>query len=84
MDWTRLDEYLARWDGGAALKRLGYLADVLSLHIPERIQRLERWQGMLSKGISPLEPGAGDNGPVVTKWRVRVNVSVDTLEGEGQ
>ncbi len=84
LDWTRLDEYLTRWDGGAALKRLGYLVDTLSLPVPDRIQRLERWRGMLSQGISPLEPGAGANGPVVTKWRVRVNVNVNTPRRETQ
>lgn len=76
LDWTRLDDYLARWGGGAAVKRLGYLVDLLSLPIPDRDFRLERWQGMLSKGISPLEPGAGISGPVVTRWRVQVNVTV--------
>ena len=35
---------------------------------------LERWQQLLSHGISPLEPGAGQAGPTVTRWRLRVNV----------
>ncbi len=76
LDWPQLDDYLARWGGGAVVKRLGYLVETLALPIPERDERLTRWQGMISQGISPLEPGAGAGGPVVTRWQLRVNVAV--------
>ena len=35
---------------------------------------------MLSEGISPLEPGAGDAGQIATRWRVRVNVRLGQPE----
>jgi len=76
VNWSQLDGYLARWGGGAIVKRLGYLLETMSLPIPDREKRLEQWQGMLSQGISPLEPGADASGPTVTRWRVRVNVDV--------
>jgi predicted transcriptional regulator of viral defense system len=76
IDWPKLDIYLARWGGGAVLKRLGYLAEVLNLAIPERDQRLEKWQRLLTAGISQLEPGAGRHGSVITRWKVRINVEV--------
>jgi len=82
VDWSQLDGYLARWEGGAVVKRLGYLLDTMALPIPDREKRLEQWQGMLSQGISPLEPGAGANGPTVTRWRVRVNVNVGQRGGK--
>jgi predicted transcriptional regulator of viral defense system len=74
IDWSRLDDYLSRWGKGAMVKRLGYLVEKLNLVLPDREQHLARWQDMLSKGTSPLEPSARAAGPVVTRWRVRVNV----------
>jgi len=74
MDWSRLDDYLARWGKGVVVKRLGYLVETLGLAVPDPEHRLARWQEMLSEGISPLEPSARGVGPVATRWRVRVNV----------
>ena len=76
LDWPRLDDYLARWGGGVVVKRLGYLVETLSLPVPDLKYRLERWQGLLSQGISPLEPAARAEGPVITRWRIRANVAV--------
>jgi predicted transcriptional regulator of viral defense system len=90
LDWAQLDDYMARWGGGAVVKRLGYLVEALSvrlsahdeaLPVPDLDRYLERWQGLLSHGISLLEPTAGDDGPVVTRWRIRVNVAVTASEG---
>jgi predicted transcriptional regulator of viral defense system len=76
VNWSQLDSYLTRWEGGVVVKRLGYLLETMSLPIPDREKRLEQWQGMLSRGISPLEPGADASGPTITRWRVRVNANV--------
>jgi predicted transcriptional regulator of viral defense system len=76
IDWPQLDGYLERWGGGAVVKRLGYLLEMMNLPIPDRQVRLERWQGMLSQGISPLEPGANATGHTVARWRLYVNVKV--------
>ena len=56
------------------IKRLGYLIDRLRIPIPERESRLSKWRKMLSRGISPLEPGMGNSGPVVIRWGLRINV----------
>lgn len=74
IDWEKIEDYYERWGGGTVVKRLGYLVEVLNLPIPEREQRLERWKMLISKGISPLEPGAEKGGPTVTAWQIRVNV----------
>jgi predicted transcriptional regulator of viral defense system len=79
LDWTRLDDYLTRWGGGVVAKRLGYLVEALSLPVSDLDRRLERWRELLSQGISLLEPAAQTKGPVVTRWRIRVNVAVPTL-----
>jgi predicted transcriptional regulator of viral defense system len=81
LNWPQLDDYLAQWGGGVVVKRLGYLVETLPLPIPGRDERLARWQGMISQGISPLEPGVGAGGPVVTRWQIRVNVTVAETGG---
>jgi predicted transcriptional regulator of viral defense system len=76
--WERLDQYLERWGGGAVVKRLGYLVEALK--IPLRADRLAGWQSQISRGVSLLEPGAGNLGPVVSRWQLRVNVSIPESE----
>lgn len=76
IDWPKLDAYLERWGGGTVAKRLGYLVEHLQLPVPQRNQRLRHWQQLLSRGVSALEPGAGQAGPIVTRWRLRLNVAL--------
>lgn len=76
VDWLRLDDYLQRWGGGAVVKRLGYLIETLHLPIPEQTQRLTRWQGWISQGMSLLEPGASPDSISAPQWNLRVNVAV--------
>lgn len=74
VDWQRLDEYLTRWGRGSLTKRMGYLVETLELPLPDREERLARWHRSLSSGIALLEPGRGNTGRIVTRWRLRVNV----------
>ena len=74
IEWPKLDAYLKNWKGGTVVKRLGYLIDRLRIPIPERESRLTEWRKMLSRGISPLEPGLGSSGSVATRWGLRINV----------
>jgi predicted transcriptional regulator of viral defense system len=80
INWEKLDQYLKRWSGGTVVKRLGYLVEVLKL--PDQEDRLIRWQSLITRGVSPLEPGAGNLGPVRTRWQVRINVPI--VENEAQ
>jgi len=84
LDWPRLDDYLQRWPNTAPLKRLGYLVETLPLSLPDRAERLARWQGALSPGIVALEPGAAtETGRIVTRWQLRVNVAGPWSMGNG-
>jgi predicted transcriptional regulator of viral defense system len=80
INWEKLDQYLKQWGGGTVVKRLGYLVEALKL--PEQEDRLIRWQSLITRGVSPLEPGYGNHGPIRTRWQVRVNVLI--AENEGQ
>ena len=79
LDREKLDVYLDRFNSGAVYKRLGYLVEQLDTPMPDREIRLAAWRARLTQGIAWLEPGGAQTGPVVTRWRIRVNSK--TLEG---
>jgi predicted transcriptional regulator of viral defense system len=79
LDWEKIDVYLDRFNSGAIYKRLGYLIEQLDVPMPDREIRLAAWKAKLTQGIAWLEPGGAQTGPVVTRWRIRVNSK--TLEG---
>ena len=74
LDWEKLSGYLTQWGGGVVAKRLGYLLETLRLPIPAREATLQHWQSMISSGISPLEPGSGRTGAVVSRWQLQINI----------
>ncbi|MFO7632398.1 MAG: type IV toxin-antitoxin system AbiEi family antitoxin domain-containing protein [Caldilinea sp.] len=79
VNWSRLDDYLQRWGAGVVVKRLGYLIETLHLPVPDRVSRLEQWQGWISQGISMLEPGADTGSVTAPRWNLRVNVAVEAM-----
>ncbi|MEI6291227.1 MAG: type IV toxin-antitoxin system AbiEi family antitoxin domain-containing protein [Chloroflexota bacterium] len=73
IDWEKLTKYLIHWGGGSVAKRLGYLGEKLVLKIPENL--LTDWKNLISKGISPLEPGSASKGEIVTRWNIQNNIN---------
>jgi predicted transcriptional regulator of viral defense system len=77
IDWKRLDEYLDRFPNRTVLKRLGVLADLLSLDISDRKIRLARWRGMISGGVTLLDPGGSrTSGRINSGWGIRMNLPI--------
>jgi len=77
IDVARLTEYVARFRSGTVPKRLGYLAELLSLAVPEG--QLRRWQSLKGSGVTLLERGGSGEGPITSKWGLRINAGA----GEG-
>jgi len=75
MDWRRLDRYLQKFSRGAATKRLMFLIEKTARDNPDATWLLERWKTRLTAGITSLDTGLLARGPIVTRWRVRLNVS---------
>lgn len=75
IDWNVLDGYLKRFPSGAAAKRLLFLIESSNLDMEEASQLIDRWRGNLTSGIALLDPGLPARGPIVTRWRLRLNVS---------
>ncbi|MEA3397519.1 MAG: type IV toxin-antitoxin system AbiEi family antitoxin [Chloroflexota bacterium] len=78
VDLARLTEYALRMQNGALLKRLGYLAERLSLPVGEYAAR---WRAVLSGGRALLDPGRPADGSTDARWRVHVNVSEAEIKG---
>jgi predicted transcriptional regulator of viral defense system len=73
LDAGRLTGYLERFAGGTVPRRLGYLVERLGL-LPPDDPLLERWRALLGAGYSLLERGGPAEGPLVRRWRLRLNV----------
>lgn len=74
--WDRLHDYLIRWGKGVVAKRLGYLVQTMGLPIPHASEKLAGWHALISKGVSLLEPGMGDQGSINTYWQIKANVLI--------
>lgn len=78
LQWQQIDRYLERMGSGALYKRLGWLAELLGerLNVPDRARRIEAWRAKLTGGHAPLEPAGPKDGPIDSRWRLRINVPV--------
>ncbi|MBU2604074.1 MAG: hypothetical protein KKA32_18235 [Actinobacteria bacterium] len=74
LDLDRLTQYISRFGSGTVPKRLGFLAERLKLADPDQ-SVTETWRRMIGKGVSLLERGGPQQGPIVSRWRLRVNTS---------
>lgn len=79
-DWGRTTEYLRRFGSGAVVKRLGFLAEASKLAHPPRPEVLHEWQGLLTAGISKLDPSSPrEPHRIATRWRVALNLPEDGM-----
>lgn len=75
MDWERVTGYLRRFRSGAAVKRLGFLVESMGLSHPPEPGILDRWQDLLTAGISLLDPSSPREAHrIATRWRIGVNL----------
>lgn len=73
-DPQTLIDYAKRIGRGTIFKRLGFTAERFGKPSPEWLRECKC--GM-SKGISLLDPGSPDRGPIVSRWRLRVNIPLE-------
>ena len=74
-DWGRMTAYLRRFRSGAAVKRLGFLTEMLELRHPPGHEMLEEWRGLLTAGLSKLDPSTPRHSHrIATRWRLHVNL----------
>ena len=76
---TLLLDYIKRIGNAAAAKRLGYLLNAQGAKQSALIDKLE---SLITSGYALLDPAVPPRGPLVTKWKVRVNVQIDSGKKE--
>lgn len=77
LDVARLIDYALRLDVGAVIRRLGYLLELYDL--ADR-QRLEALRIRLTPTFQRLDPLHPNEGPMLSRWRIRLNVDPDELD----
>ena len=79
-DWARTTRYLRRFGSGAVVKRLGFLVEILALAHPPEPRLLDEWLGLLTAGISKLDPSTPREAHrIATRWRIEVNLPEEGL-----
>ncbi|MCY4626983.1 MAG: type IV toxin-antitoxin system AbiEi family antitoxin domain-containing protein [Acidobacteria bacterium] len=80
LDWDRATRYLRRFGAGSVVKRLGFLVEYLKMTHPPEPRMLDEWLGLLTAGISKLDPSTPrEPHRIATRWRVAVNLPEEGL-----
>jgi predicted transcriptional regulator of viral defense system len=70
--------YAERMGNCAIVKRLGYLVESLDMDVD--LEVLSKLRGMISQGMSALDPARPKKGMYNTRWNLLLNISEETLE----
>jgi len=68
--------YAIRMKNGALIKRLGFLTETFAN--PSK-QFLEKCQAHIAKGVSLFDPKGPNQGPIKSKWNLRINIPTGDL-----
>lgn len=80
LDSQRLVDYVRRLGVGAVVRRLGYLLEHYGM---ADTATLEELRGMLTATYQRLDPLLPAEGPFMSKWRLRLNVTPEELDAVG-
>ena len=72
-DDTLIEDYARQLGNRTVFKRLGYLMETLSIHAPALNQEC---RASVSSGVSLLDPSLPYQGPVLRRWNLRVNGTI--------
>ncbi len=78
IDWQKLVQYAKNFRSQAAVKRLGFILEVLAL-APTVIPRLNEIVAD-NKSYSLLDPLAEAKGRCLARWHIQVNMNIDELK----
>ncbi len=78
IDWEKMMEYALRFHSRAAVKRLGFILEILSLEV--------NFRSALSRAMSEtkdyilLDPYGLKEGKRLSRWHIRLNMSIEELK----
>lgn len=73
-DPNKLLEYARRFDRGAVFKRIGFLAEKFGVGLSAAW--IDECRALITRGVTDLDPDAPHEGPIATRWNLRVNMPV--------
>ncbi len=79
-DFAKLGAAARESANGAGWKRLGYIAESLW---PQETKLLDQAKRRLTKGTTSLDPTVRSTGRLVTRWRLWINVPIQTRKAAG-
>jgi predicted transcriptional regulator of viral defense system len=77
IDWQKMKQYCEKFRTKAAVKRLGFILEVLNLSndiLPELVKIIFN-----AKDYILLDPNGSKEGKRVSRWRVRVNINIEEI-----
>ncbi len=78
VDWEKVIEYSKKMKNGAIFKRMGFLLEKMEVPVPKEL--IEKIRTKITKGYSPLLPGASLKGKYNTKWNILINTKFSKEE----
>lgn len=69
-------EYAIKYGKGSVIKRIGFLAQ--QFEAPVSNDWLEKCRGLISKGISSLDPSSPRKGKISSSWNLQVNLPISS------
>jgi predicted transcriptional regulator of viral defense system len=76
LDYSKLVEYLKRFDSQAVFKRLGFLLELLEINQPI----LKELNMMKTESFTQLDPSLPREGKMISKWSLQLNVDTETIK----
>ena len=77
-DWDKLGGYVQKLGRRVVAQRLGYLLELYNLGTPALLRLLQEMVGIAYARLDPLLP---DEGSYLARWRLRLNLEAETLQG---
>ena len=77
VSFEKVVDYAKRMQNSTAIKRLGYLADVLGMDVPSSLY--DQMRGLIGSGLSLLDPHSMKSKKSNPRWRLFVNASTDAI-----
>ncbi len=77
VSFEKIVDYSKRIQNSTAIKRLGYLTDVLGMDVPSPLY--DQMRGLIGSGLSLLDPHSTKSKKSNPRWRLFVNASTDAI-----
>lgn len=77
LNWEKLSIYAKRYDPQSAVKRLGFLLELLELSTSTTYEKL---QDIIGPSYTPLDPLLSDEGSYLSRWKLILNIDPGELK----